>query len=135
MCKSILILRLLIPEYSQSTRATEKAGLISHISGKQTYSYLCYYNVHMQGTTWCSPHLQLLKVMKHDSPFFSLKFSTRHRPNVKSNCSSLNALRAVYGNFFEAESCLKSCLIIPNCFFPDSQPANKQYLLFFFVVG
>ena len=88
----------------------------------------------MQGTTWCSPHLQLLKVVKYDSPFFFLKFSTRHRPNEKSNCSSLNTLRAVYGNSFEAEGCLKSCLIIPNCFFPDSQQINNTCSSFLLLV-
>ena len=34
-------------------------------------------------------------------------------------------------NSFEAKGCLKSCSIIWNLFFSDSQLANKQYLLFF----
>ena len=92
-------------------------GLISYISGKQTYSYLHYCNVHVQ----------------QQQSFFSVKFFSHHRPNVKSNCSSLNTLRAVPGNSFEAEGCLKSRSIIPNFFFPDSQPANTQYKLFFLV--
>ena len=49
-------------------------SLISYISGKQTYYYLHYCNVHVQGTTWCSPQLQLLKVVKHNSTFFLLNF-------------------------------------------------------------
>ena len=44
---------------------------------------------------------------------------------------SSNALRAVHVNSFEAKGCLKSCSIISNLFFSDSQLANKQYLLFF----
>ena len=62
--------------------------------------------------------------------FKSAYFSAHHRPNMKSYCSSL---RAGHGNSFEAKGCLWRCSIIPN-FFPDSQPANKQYLLIVFVV-
>ena len=40
-------------------------SLISHISGKQTYSYLYHRNIHVLGTTWHIPRLQMLKVVKH----------------------------------------------------------------------
>ena len=40
-------------------------GLTSHISGKQTYSYLYHRNIHVLGTTWHIPRLQMLKVVKH----------------------------------------------------------------------
>ena len=54
---------------------------------------------------------------KHMTVLFSVEFSAHHRPNMKSNCFSLNTLRA--GNSFEAKGCLLSYSVIPN-FFPDS---------------
>ena len=113
-------------------------GLISHISGKQTYSYLYHWSVRVWGTAWHSHQLQLLKVVKtwerSIKVLFSDKFSADHSPNMKSNCSSLNTWRAVHGNSFEAKGCLQSCSIIPNFFFPDSQLAKKT-ILFVFIVG
>ena len=107
-------------------------GLISHTSGKQTYSYLYHWSVRVWGTAWHSHQLQLLKVVKTweitIKGFFSVKFSADHSPNMKSNCSSLNTWRAVHGNSFEAKGCLQSCSIIPNFFFPDSQLAKKTIL-------
>ena len=80
-------------------------GLISHISGKQTYSYLYHWSVRVWGTAWHSHQLQLLKVVKtwerSIKVLFSVKFSADHRPNVKSNRSTLNTWRAVHGNSME----------------------------------
>ena len=113
-------------------------GLISHISGKQTYSYLYHWSVRVWGTAWHSHQLQLLKVVKtwerSVKVLFSVKFSADHRPNVKSNRSTLNTWRAVHGNSFEAKGCLWSCSIIPNFFFLIHSWLKKRYFLLLLLV-
>ena len=66
---------------------------------------LYHCNVHVKGTTWLSPQLQLLKVVKHSIEVwqFFVKLIAHHRPNLKSNCSFVNTLRAVLANFSEAK--------------------------------